>query len=111
MGMSRAPGRLTAALATLLVASPLLLSALPLRLGDLDEDNQATILDVVRIVNHLTGFDPLPARLLSFADVNEDTILIELARNLADEMLRDFPDAARAHLQRWMANKPDYLHA
>lgn len=49
--------------------------------------------------------------MLRFADVNEDTALIETARNMADEMLHDFPEAARAHLQRWMANKPDYLHA
>jgi ATP-dependent DNA helicase RecG len=49
--------------------------------------------------------------MLRFADVNEDAALIEIARNMADEMLRDFPAAAHAHLQRWMANKPDYLHA
>ena len=49
--------------------------------------------------------------MLRFADVNEDATLIETARNMADEMLRDYPETARAHLQRWMANKPDYLHA
>ena len=49
--------------------------------------------------------------MLRFADVNEDAALIEVARNMADEILRDYPEAARAHLQRWMANKPDYLHA
>jgi ATP-dependent DNA helicase RecG len=49
--------------------------------------------------------------MLRFADINQDAIMIELARILADEMLRDYPEAARAHLQRWMANKPDYLHA
>ena len=49
--------------------------------------------------------------MLRFADVNEDAALIETARNMADEMLRDFPEAARAHLQRWMTNKPDYLQA
>jgi ATP-dependent DNA helicase RecG len=49
--------------------------------------------------------------MLRFADVNADTALIEMARNMADEMLRDYPDAAREHLNRWMANKPDYLHA
>lgn len=49
--------------------------------------------------------------MLRFADINQDAIMIELARTLADEMLRDYPEAARAHLQRWMANKPDYLHA
>jgi len=49
--------------------------------------------------------------MLRFADVNEDAALITAARNMADEMLRDFPEAARAHLERWMASKPDYLHA
>ena len=49
--------------------------------------------------------------MLRFADINQDALMIELARTLADEMLRDYPEAARAHLQRWMANKPDYLHA
>jgi ATP-dependent DNA helicase RecG len=48
--------------------------------------------------------------MLRFADVSEDADLLNSARAIADEMLRDFPDAARAHLQRWMANKSDYLH-
>ncbi len=47
--------------------------------------------------------------MLRFADLGEDDKLLEKARDIADEMLRDFPDAAQAHLQRWMANKPDYL--
>jgi ATP-dependent DNA helicase RecG len=37
--------------------------------------------------------------------------LLNHARLAADELLSDFPEAARAHLQRWMANKHDYLHA
>jgi ATP-dependent DNA helicase RecG len=49
--------------------------------------------------------------MLRFADVSEDAALLDSARDLADEMLRDFPAAAEAHLQRWMANKPDFLHA
>jgi ATP-dependent DNA helicase RecG len=48
--------------------------------------------------------------MLRFADLNTDEDLLEQARNAADELLRDHPDAARAHLQRWMANKHDYLH-
>ena len=47
--------------------------------------------------------------MLRFADLGEDDKLLDKARDIADEMLRDFPDAAQAHLQRWMANKPDYL--
>ena len=47
--------------------------------------------------------------MLRFADLGEDDKLLDKARDIADEMLRDFPEAAQAHLQRWMANKPDYL--
>ena len=48
--------------------------------------------------------------MLRFADISEDEDLLNHARQVADDLLRDFPDAARAHLQRWMANKHDYLH-
>ncbi len=47
--------------------------------------------------------------MLRFADLGTDDKLLDQARNIAEEMLRDFPEAAQAHLQRWMANKPDYL--
>ena len=47
--------------------------------------------------------------MLRFADVSEDVALLDGARAVADEMLRDFPEAAQAHLQRWMANRHDYL--
>jgi len=47
--------------------------------------------------------------MLRFADIGEDEDLLEQARLAADELLRDYPDAARAHLQRWMANKHDFL--
>jgi ATP-dependent DNA helicase RecG len=48
--------------------------------------------------------------MLRFADISADEDLLNHARQVADELLRDFPEAARAHLQRWMANKHDYLH-
>jgi ATP-dependent DNA helicase RecG len=48
--------------------------------------------------------------MLRFADISADEGLLEQARLVADELLRDFPDAARAHLQRWMAGKHDFLH-
>ena len=48
--------------------------------------------------------------MLRFADINEDEDLLEQAQQAADELLRDHPEAARAHLQRWMASKHDYLH-
>ena len=48
--------------------------------------------------------------MLRFADISADEDLLNQARLAADELLRDFPGAARAHLQRWMADKHDYLH-
>ncbi len=49
--------------------------------------------------------------MLRFADIGADEDLLNEARQVADELLRDFSDAAQKHLQRWMANKHDYLHA
>ena len=48
--------------------------------------------------------------MLRYADISADEDLLNQARLAADELLRDFPDAARAHLQRWMDNKQDFLH-
>jgi ATP-dependent DNA helicase RecG len=48
--------------------------------------------------------------MLRFADLGEDEDLLDRARLVADELLQHHPEAARAHLQRWMANKHDYLH-
>jgi ATP-dependent DNA helicase RecG len=48
--------------------------------------------------------------MLRFADISADEDLLNHARQVADELLRDFPEAARAHLHRWMENKHDYLH-
>jgi ATP-dependent DNA helicase RecG len=48
--------------------------------------------------------------MLRFADLATDEKILEQARVAADELLRDFPDEAQAHLRRWMANKHDFLH-
>ena len=48
--------------------------------------------------------------MLRFADLGEDEELLDQARLVADELLQHHPEAARVHLQRWMANKHDYLH-
>ena len=47
----------------------------PQRLGDLDGDGRATVLDLVLLVNHLNGTAPLSSDLLLFADVNKDGII------------------------------------
>ncbi len=49
--------------------------------------------------------------MLRFADIGADAELLNSARIVADELLRDFPEAAHAHLQRWLANRHDFLHA
>ncbi len=48
--------------------------------------------------------------MLRFADISADEDLLQQARQVADQLLRDYPKAAQAHLRRWMANKQDYLH-
>ncbi len=48
--------------------------------------------------------------MLRFADISQDAALLGSARAIADVMLRDYPESAQAHLQRWMANRHDYLH-
>src|SRR5947209_6686721 len=47
----------------------------PRKLGDLDGDGRATVLDIVRLANHLNGTAPLSADLLLFADVNQDGVV------------------------------------
>jgi ATP-dependent DNA helicase RecG len=47
--------------------------------------------------------------LLRFADLTTDVDLLEAARGCADGLLRDAPDAARAHLARWLGERHQYL--
>ena len=49
--------------------------------------------------------------LLRFADLERDVALIEQARDAADELLAKFPDAARAHLARWLGAKQEFIKA
>jgi ATP-dependent DNA helicase RecG len=47
--------------------------------------------------------------MLRFADPEQDADLLDAARAAAEELLRDYPEAARHHLQRWMGRKIEYL--
>ncbi|AXF84345.1 ATP-dependent DNA helicase RecG [Ephemeroptericola cinctiostellae] len=47
--------------------------------------------------------------LLRFADIEKDIELLELARDAAAWLLKHNPDAADAHLQRWLAQREHYL--
>lgn len=50
-------------------------SALPNRFGDLDEDGRATILDLVRLINHLRGTPELDPTLQPYADLDHDGVI------------------------------------
>ncbi len=49
--------------------------------------------------------------LLRFADLERDAALVEAARECAQRLLRDDPDAARRHLARWLAGREAYIGA
>jgi ATP-dependent DNA helicase RecG len=66
---------------------------------------------LIRGPGELLGARQSGMPLLRFADLEQDAKMLELARDMADELIQKHPDAARAHLQRWMSSKPDYLLA
>jgi ATP-dependent DNA helicase RecG len=49
--------------------------------------------------------------LLRFADIHGDSPLLEHARRVAPRLLAEHPGAARAHVQRWLAGKAEFLKA
>ena len=49
--------------------------------------------------------------MLRFADLEHDEPLVEQAREVADELLAKFPDAAAAHLDRWLGGRQDFFKA
>jgi ATP-dependent DNA helicase RecG len=49
------------------------------------------------------------APLLRFADIERDIDLLEAARELAPQMLRQHPEQARRHLARWLAGKSELM--
>ena len=49
--------------------------------------------------------------LLRFADLERDAALIEQARDTADELLRTDPEAAAAHLDRWLGGREEFIKA
>jgi ATP-dependent DNA helicase RecG len=48
--------------------------------------------------------------MLRFADIEKDADLMESAQQIADEMLQDYPEAAEAHMMRWLGRRQDFLH-
>ncbi len=51
------------------------------------------------------------AALLRFADLAEDSALLQWARQAAPQMLAQHPQLARRHVERWLGGKADYLKA
>jgi ATP-dependent DNA helicase RecG len=49
--------------------------------------------------------------LLKFADLGQDTALLERAKAAAPGLLDRHPDAARAHISRWLGGKMEFLKA
>ena len=47
--------------------------------------------------------------MLRFADLEGDLDLLEAAREVADRLLRDWPERADAHLERWLGGRQEYL--
>ncbi len=51
------------------------------------------------------------APLLRFADLTNDALLLDWARELAPRMLDRHPDLAARHVDRWLGSKAEYLKA
>jgi len=47
--------------------------------------------------------------MLRFADLEKDEGLLEAARAAAEQLLRDYPEHAQRHVQRWLGNRSEYL--
>ncbi len=51
------------------------------------------------------------AALLRFADLNEDGALLQRARQVAARLIAEQPEAARAHVARWLGTRSDFMKA
>jgi ATP-dependent DNA helicase RecG len=49
--------------------------------------------------------------LLRYADLEVDADLVELAQEMATQLLRDDPERAARHLRRWLGNREELLKA
>jgi ATP-dependent DNA helicase RecG len=49
--------------------------------------------------------------LLRFADLERDAALVEIARDFAAQMLREFPEHCDKHLHYWLGGKEEFLKA
>ena len=42
--------------------------------------------------------------MLKIADLERDADLLEVAKNMADKLIKEYPQAVEAHLERWMSH-------
>jgi len=49
--------------------------------------------------------------LLRFADLQQDSVLLQHARDVAPRLLREHPQVAAAHVQRWLAGRAEFMKA
>jgi ATP-dependent DNA helicase RecG len=63
----------------------------------------------IRGPGELLGARQSGVPMLRFADLEGDLDLLEAARDAAGRLLRDHPQAAQAHLERWMGGRQEYL--
>lgn len=49
--------------------------------------------------------------MLRFANLEEDLHLLEAARKIAPQMIKEYPNAVQMHLERWLGNHEDFLKA
>jgi len=49
--------------------------------------------------------------LLRFADLAEDSLLLQQARTLATKLLVEAPEVAQRHVDRWLGGREEYLKA
>ena len=63
----------------------------------------------VRGPGELLGARQSGVPMLRFADLSADVDLLEAARDAAEALLRDEPEAARAHLARWLGGRSELL--
>ena len=66
---------------------------------------------LIRGPGELLGARQSGVPLLRFADLEKDAALLEIARGIADELLRDAPDVVVAHLDRWLGGREDFIRA
>ena len=103
-----------ASVCVLMYANPLSLTARA-RLGTMRETTDGFEIarrDLeIRGPGEFLGARQSGAAMLRFADIQADGWMIEPARRAAAQLLDSFPDAAQAHLDRWLGGREHFLKA